>query len=105
MHSDHSAENAARQETAESEAGLTDLLTTCASVTPNTDNYNASSAALKTTPTHTTKKPDNPLEAAMFLQMFPETPKPIIKKSLAEIAAESSPKKTGSSDGTKTEGL
>ena len=40
------------------------------------------------------KKPDNPLEAAMFLQMFPEEPKPIVKKSMAQMAAESSPKKS-----------
>lgn len=36
------------------------------------------------------RKPADSLEAAMFLQMFPEQPKPAAKKTMAEMLAESS---------------
>ena len=39
--------------------------------------------------------PSNPLEAAMFKQLFPEQPKVVAKKSLAEMQAESGSKSTG----------
>lgn len=35
--------------------------------------------------------PSNPLEAAMFKQMFPEQPKVVVKKSLAAMQAEGGP--------------
>lgn len=38
--------------------------------------------------------PSNPLEAAMFKQMFPDKPKVIMKKSLAEMQAETGTKPT-----------
>ena len=39
--------------------------------------------------------PSNPLEAAMFKQLFPEQPKVVVKKSLAEMKAESGNKASG----------
>lgn len=40
-------------------------------------------------------KPSNPLEAAMFKQLFPEQPKVVVKKSLSEMQAEGGSRPSG----------